>query len=305
MTVHALTRPGRASVRLALLTLLLAAPRVQAAARPATDLAALVPGLVAATAAERLAFVESAVVELEAAYRPLLAAPGAAPRWAAATLAYMRRLERAASAAAAGAPVAVLVEPAGAVRVVVRGAPLRQFMITSPRAGGTRALEQAIVRRYCRAVSCGGAPAGRSAGAAALAGRGQVTTAVPAAVRAPVAPAGDGLACATVAQPHGRLLTSACHALVAELRELAEALAATGRHGRTVDFAALRPPRRHGALHQVTLNRRGEYLSLALPALARAPEVWLAAQPWLRARLAGKVSPLALAPPARLVYAAR
>jgi len=279
-----------------------------AAARPAGGLAALVPHLAAATAAERIVFVRSAVAELDDAYRRLLAGHRGGPRWTAATLAYTRQLARAATAAAAGAPVAVLTDRGGTVRVIVRGTPLRQFMISSPRAGGAHALEQAILRRYCRTVACSGAPAGRSA-VADLVRADDVTARLPAPDRAPVlpatAPAGDGLACATAAQPHGRLLTSACQALLAELRQLADALAIATRRGLTVDLAALRPPRRHGVQHQVIVNRRGEFLALALPALARAPESWAAAQPWLRARLAGKVAPLALTPPARLVYAAR
>lgn len=46
-------------------------------------------------------------------------------------------------------------------------------------------------------------------------------------------------------------------------------------------------------------------LTALVAALARAPATWSAVQPWLRARPAGKVTALALTPPARLIYAAR
>jgi hypothetical protein len=165
---------------------------------------------------------------------------------------------------------------------------VRQFTISAARAGRLPALERAVATRFCARAGCG-APA--AAGAA------------PAVARAvPAASPDDGLSCIPASGPHGHLHARACARVLAELRALAAALAATARAGTAIDWRVLAPAR---GRRLVVVNAAGASVALAGDALARAPELVLRARPWLEARVKGRRSVLALAPPASIVYAAR
>lgn len=280
-------------------------------------LEAWVPHLANASAASRAAFAEAAALELAAAYRAAARAAGSdAGRWAAATRAYVQRLEAAARAARTGAPVRVLADPDGSLRVVVGRRPARQFSIAAPRAGGTAALERAILEHWCGRDACAAPRSAPATAARALPFEIEAPM-----VRVPGAPAvaappprpryaahlptgRDGLACASGGRPHARLVELACGALATDLNRLAVALHGAALRGIELEWERLAPPRRSGTVHRVVVNGRGEVVTVDLPALARAPEVLRAVLPWLAARLAGEVRAQALDPPAALIYGA-
>ena len=268
-------------------------------------------------AASRAAFVEAAVAELSAAYR-VAAKSGSqdrhrgqrASRWKAGTQAYVARLQRAAAAARAGAPVRLLVERGASLRVIVGRRPARQFMISAPRAHGRAALERAIVRRLCVELACG-ARAAVLASAAPLSTARSVT--MPLRPRLPLTPPAprlvtslasgdDGLRCAQDEVRHHVLYNNACQALLGDVRALLKALHSRARSGVSIDWRMPARPYAKGTSYALALNARGDTVDLPLALLGEAPELLLDILPWSQARLFGRFQILTLRPPSRLVY---
>ncbi len=296
--------------------------------------------LKAASAATRAAFVEAAVAELAAAHRAAgrvkskrVRARGNNPRdnkqaqWNKGAQAYIGRLQSAAAAARAGAPVRLVVDRGRLLRVVVGSQPARQFIVTAPQAKGRPALERAILRRLCAAEGCAhqGLTAARgepplktvritAPGSASAAPAGQPAAPLtvyhpppkPAAPPAPrlvnALPASDGLSCSQDGVRHPVLYDNACKALLSDTRALLKALHEAARRGVVIDWRMPARPQAHGDTFELAVNGQGGKVSVAMPALGAAPELLVTILPWAQARLYGGAQTLALQPPSHLVY---
>jgi hypothetical protein len=83
-----------------------------------------------------------------------------------------------------------------------------------------------------------------------------------------------------------------CRALVVDMQALATALAVALRRGEHIDWTQVGLRGVHaGGRHRVTINARGDYLTAHLPALAGGTIDWREAQPWLEARVQGRITP--------------
>jgi hypothetical protein len=303
------------------------------------SLASAAPELGRASAATRAAFVEAAVAELAAAHRAAARGKGGKPRarganpkdnkqanWQRGAQAYIARLERAAAAARAGAPVRLVVDRGRLLRVVVGRQPARQFIVTAPQAKGRPALERAILRRLCAVEGCEGqaltAARGEPPltsvritapnGGAAPAGQPAPPLTVyhpPPAPSPPPAPrlvttlsANDGLSCAQDGVRHHVLYDNACKALLTDTRALLAALHAAARRGTVIDWRMPARPQARGETFELAVNGQGGKVQVKMPALGAAPELLVAILPWAEARLYGRARSLALQPPDYLVY---
>jgi hypothetical protein len=317
--------------------LLLATPA--AALSSSQSLATAAHELSQSPAATRAAFVEAAVAELAAAQRAaahVTAKAGAANKhdvkaaaWNRGAQAYIGTLQAAAAAARAGAPVRLVVDRGRMVRVVVGQHPARQFIVAAPQPKGRPALERAILRRLCAQDGCGDAQLTAVKGEPPLTTV-RITAPVPGAIadtappatpltvyRAPPAPkpapppalrlvsalsASDGLACAQDEVRHHVLYDNACKALLGDVRALVTALHGAAKRGVAIDWTMPARPVAKGDKYELAINGRGDVVSLAMPALAEAPEMLVDILPWAHARLFGSFATLALRPPSRLVY---
>lgn len=297
------------------------------------SLASAAPELGRASAATRAAFVEAAVAELAAAHRAAARGKGGKPRarganpkdnkqanWQRGAQAYIARLERAAAAARAGAPVRLVVDRGRLLRVVVGRQPARQFIVTAPQAKGRPALERAILRRLCAVEGCESAALTAAKGEPPLTSvhiTAPVRAAAPAGQpappltvhRAPLAPrlvttlpANDGLACAQDGVRHRVLYDNACKALLTDTRALLAALHAAARRGTVIDWRMPARPQARGETFELAVNGQGGTVQVKMPALGAAPELLVAILPWAEARLFGRARSLALQPPDYLVY---
>ncbi len=292
-----------------------------------------------ASAATRAAFVEVAVAELVAAHRAAARqggkrakAHGANPRdnkaaaWNKGTQAYIARLQSAAAAARAGAPVRFVVDRGRLLRVVVGGRPARQFIVSAPQPKGRPALERAILRRLCALDVCDGRSLNAASaepalttmsltasGAAAVAGTGTPAAPLrsnrPATPPQPAAPRlvatlspNDGLDCVQQEVRHHVLYDHACTALLADVRALVKALHAAARRGVAIDWRMPARPYAKGENYELAVNGQGGTVSLPMPMLGEAPELLVEILPWAQARLFGDAQRLSLAPPSRLIY---
>lgn len=296
-----------------------------------------------ASAARRAAFVEAAVAELSAAHRAA-AREGAKRRarnanpvdnktanWSKGTQAYVGRLQQAAAAARAGAPVRLVVDRGRLLRVVVGHQPARQFIVAAPQAKGRPALERAILRRLCAVDGCGSASLTSVRGEPPLSTvRISAPQATPIAGTAPPAPAltsyrptapskpappvaprlvsslasADGLACAQHEVRHHVLYDNACKALLLDVRALVQALHAAARRGVMIDWRMPARPQAKGDNYELAVNGHGGTVNVPMPALAAVPELLVEILPWAQARLYGRFQTLALQPPSHLVYGA-
>lgn len=305
------------------------------------SLAGIAPELNRASAEARAAFVEAAVAELAAAHRAAargqrkpVRAHGANPRdnkqaqWNKGAQAYIGRLQSAAAAARAGAPVRLVVDRGRLLRVVVGRQPARQFIVTAPQAKGRPALERAILRRLCAAEGCdghglsavkgepplttvritapgsaaGGPPAGQAAAPLTVYRPPPKPAPPPAPRLVNTVPVNDGLSCARDGVRHPVLYDNACKALLADTRALLKALHGAARHGVAIDWRMPARPQAQGDAYSLAINAQGAKISVAMPALGLAPEMLVAILPWAKAQLYGRGEGLALQPPARLIY---
>ena len=277
--------------------------------------------LASAPATTRAAFVEAAVAELSAAYRAAAQQDGKRGKratktktWNAGTQAYVASLQRAATAARAGAPVQLLVDRGRSLRVIVGQRPVRQFIISAPRAKGRLALERAIMRRLCTAADCGPKPLPAGSSEPVLTAVGTSPPATPMVPPKPVPPAAprivttlpnsDGLRCAHDGVRHQVLYHNACKALLGDVRALIKALHASARSGVLIDWRMPARPYAKGEQYTLAVNGRGDTVSLPMMLLGTAPELLIDILPWAQERLFGRFRILELRPPERLVYSA-
>ena len=277
--------------------------------------------LASAPAATRAAFVEAAVTELSSAYRAAAEQGGKRGKrakktktWNAGTQAYVASLQRAAAAARAGAPVQLLVDRGRSLRVIVGQRPVRQFIISAPRAKGRLALERAILRRLCAAADCGQKPWPAVSSGPVLTSVGTLPPATPMIAPKPVPPAAarivttlpssDGLRCAQGGVRHQVLYHNACKALLGDVRALIKALHASARNGVLIDWRMPARPYAKGEQYTLAVNGRGDTVSLPMTLLGTAPELLIDILPWAQERLFGRFRVLELRPPERLVYSA-
>ena len=277
--------------------------------------------LARAPTATRAAFVEATVAELASAYRAAAQAGGQggkrgkqaknAKTWKAGTQAYVARLQRAAAAARAGAPVQLLVDRGRSMRVLVGRHPVRQFIISAPTAKGRPALERAILRRLCAVTGCGPKPSLAAPSEPLLTA---TTSAAPVRPSLPLTPApprivttlpnSDGLRCAQEGVRHQVLYDNACKALLGDVRALIKALHGQARSGVQIDWRSPSRPYPKGAQFTLAINGRGDSVSLPLALLGAAPELLVDILPWAEQRLFGRFRILELRLPERLVYSA-
>ena len=79
-----------------------------------------------------------------------------------------------------------------------------------------------------------------------------------------------------------------CRDIVADLHVLAAALRAARRGGELIEWQHLGlSPGASGGQHRVTVNARGDYIAVYVPALAAQPIEWRGAGRWLEARVDG------------------
>ncbi|MCB1746727.1 MAG: hypothetical protein KDK06_06105, partial [Gammaproteobacteria bacterium] len=200
--------------------------------------------------------------------------------------------------------------------VVVGRRPARQFVLAPPHPGERAALEGEVVRRLCVRLACGGGPATAFAVALDSPDGTPPTPLVELdALDTPPRPARpdgvvgrlpdgpDGLDCAAPLGRHARLYAAACAAVTAEVRTLAAALHARAVGGSLLDWQVLAAATWRAGGQRLVVNVDGDTVNVATPLLARYRDLYAAVLPWLHARLGGRVEPLALVPPARLVYA--
>ncbi len=292
------------------------------------SLASAAPELSKASAATRVAFVEAAVAELVAVHRAVARPSGKAGQgkkserkaaaWSTGAQAYVGRLQGAAVAARAGAPVRLVVDRGSVLRVVIGQRPARQFIVAAPQAKGRPALERAILRRLCAVDGCGGPTLASAQGesppavsamlAASLTAHHAVTPPKPMAAPTPRLVSSlsnaDGLVCVQDEVRHHVLYDNACKAVLADVRALVKQLYAAARRGVVIDWRMPARPVAKGDKYELAVNGQGDTVSLSMPALGNAAELLVDILPWAQARLFGGFQTLALQPPSRLVYGA-
>lgn len=220
-------------------------------------------------------------------------------RWRAGTETYVAHLEWIARELAGASDIQLVVEAGGVVRLIVGR---EQVMLTAPRLTGQDALEAEIAATMCATIECRRVDPTL---AEAVADRNrEVRREWVFGDRAPpLYSNSDGLHCVFQDRRHLKLKETACEAVLAELRLLAEGLRAISEHGRTVDWAVLAIRQAAPAApERVTYDRSGHYFQLDLPYLGAADQIWRGAIPWMQARLRGQVIAYMISAPERLAY---
>lgn len=295
--------PFSTAARLALVAVLLSLSAPVCAGESAR--AVLISSFRDASSGDRVALVEAAVEALSDRFLAAAGAGQADASWRRATRDFVVDLWRAVDAARAGVPIALVDDGVEGLRVVVGSVDARQFALSPPRPAEIAALETDVLRRWCEHITCAGraAPTLAAAAAAGLEAAAPATR-TPASTFEPVPGAvSDGLACRPGGR-HRRLQATACAALLAEIRAVVAALDAQVQAGIEVDRDALaNAVWRDGGRRLVVGGRHGRSIAVDAPLLGRFPHLFGTLLPWIAERLTGKVQPLTIEPPARLVYA--
>ena len=205
-------------------------------------------------------------------------------RWRQAMDLELQRLQRFQASLMHSREASVEVERQGQILLMVEGAPL---LVSWPRVAAQVEREAAIVRRFCALHDC---PRTAEPGA-------------PRPVADPVEVRGawsftqqggagweseDGVRCAFPDLGHRAERETLCRRVVAELQTLAAALAGVRRDGALIEWSRLVVADEPGAgMQRVTVNARGDYLLVPLPALVREAVDWRAASRWLARQLDG------------------
>jgi len=181
--------------------------------------------------------------------------------------------------------VEVRVDRHNQVVLTIDGRPL---WIAWPRISARSGLERDLATEFCRRHECPGeileGTAARALAPSAAPGTWRLSQFQP-----PTWESADGVNCEF--SDYARLgeREQVCRDVVADLHALAAALRAAWRGGEQIEWArlGLRAGMSDGR-HQVTVNRRGDYLAVYVPALAAQPIDWHEAGRWLQAAVEGR-----------------
>jgi hypothetical protein len=164
----------------------------------------------------------------------------------------------------------------------------RPLWVAWPRVDAQTRIERELAVEFCRRHDCGRDDSGAAAGGGPVPGARQGTW-VFSQRRSPAWESVDGLRCEFADLSNRAGKEAACRAIVTDLRVLADALEAAARHGERVDWERLvLQDEPAGALYRVVVNERGDYVQVAMSALAQTPVDWGAARRWLRAHAEGR-----------------
>lgn len=168
----------------------------------------------------------------------------------------------------------------GQILLLIDGRPL---WVAWPRVTVQHRLEGEIASAFCRRHECPSMPAGDPRPAAVQGGW------VLSQGRPPGWETADGLRCEFPDLSAREDREATCRALATELYRLAAALQAAVRRGERIEWPHLAlDAARVGPRHRVVVTERGDYLSVAVPALAATPVDWDEVRRWLRMRINGR-----------------
>jgi len=204
-------------------------------------------------------------------------------------------------------PIEISIGPDNGLYLIVDGRPVA---VSSPRLREQAAFEQRIIARFCELDLCDDLldePAASSPPAYVPALGADTTRWSFSQQAGPVCGTDDGLEFQFLNMENLGPKREACTRVVGELNTLAAAIALQVAGGIRVDWNALAIGRGAQAEEQtVILNGEGDFLRLALPALAERGALLAIVRPWLAAKVSGQRYPLVvlnagqlLAPPGR------
>jgi len=259
-------------------------------------LAKLANNLVLSSDSERRDFASIVLVELSAVYEEELkrarqyvprteAARRKLSRWLYATGAFLIQLQGIYRTLDSGATVGLHVDKQQRLLLIIEGRPV---VMSGPRIGQEKALEEHIVNNFCRIHECSQLLEAEhytqpkqdfsDPGAWVLGQK-----------HRPRYETKDGLSFRFSNIANRMTKEQACLAFVIELRELVAALMEVRESGEQINWAVIKiesiPV---GDDHRVILNERGDYLRLELPSLGKSSEFRQEFLPWVRSRTNGE-----------------
>jgi hypothetical protein len=181
--------------------------------------------------------------------------------------------------------VEVRVERHNQIVLMIDGRPL---WIAWPRISARSALERDLATEFCRRHECPGeilaGTVARAAAPSAAQGTWRLSQFQP-----PTWESAAGVNCEFPDYARLGEHEQVCRDVVTDLHALAAALRAAWRGGEQVEWGrlGLRAGTSDGR-HQVTVNRRGDYIAVYVPALAAQPIDWREAGRWLQAAVEGR-----------------
>lgn len=179
--------------------------------------------------------------------------------------------------------VEVGISPENSMYLIIDGKPV---VVSGPKPGEQKALEQRIVEQFCRVNWCDELLAETDVQGAEAA---EMTPLWRFSQRTgPVCATPDGLEFQFRNAVHLREKRDACARIVAELALVSAEIGKHIERGTRIDWnnMTVRSYAR-GEPQRVLLNEGGEYLPLDLPALAATPDLFRQVRPWLAARSTG------------------
>lgn len=205
-------------------------------------------------------------------------------RWSASIAPLLEELRAAQADLLIAAQVDVSIDRHNQVLLTIDGRPL---WVAWPRVSARNRLERDLATEFCLRHDC---PAEFLAGAGA---RAVPPSAAPGTWRLsqfqpPTWESVDGVNCEFRDASRLGEKERTCRDIVADLHVLAAALRAARRGGELIEWQHLgMRPGASGGQHRVTVNARGDYIAVYVPALAAQPIEWRGAGRWLEARVDG------------------
>lgn len=205
-------------------------------------------------------------------------------RWSAAVAPLLEELRAAQADLLIARQVNVSIDRHNQVLLTIDGRPL---WVSWPRFSARNRQERELVTEFCQLHDC---PVEFLEGAGA---RAMPTSAAPgtwrlAQFQPPTWESIDGVNCEFRDASRLGEKERACRDIVADLHVLAAALRSARRGGELIEWQhlGLRPDT-SGGQHRVTVNARGDFIAVYVPALAAQPIEWRGAGRWLEARVDG------------------
>jgi hypothetical protein len=205
-------------------------------------------------------------------------------RWSASIAPILEELRAAQADLLIAGEVDVSIDRHNQVLLTIDGRPL---WVAWPRISARNRLERDLATEFCLRHDC---PAEFLAGAGA---RAVAPSAAPgtwrlAQFQPPTWESADGVHCEFRDASRLGEKERTCRDIVADLNVLAAALRAAQRGGERIEWQHLgMRPDTSGGQHRVTVNARGDYIAVYVPALAAQPIEWRGAGRWLEARVDG------------------
>jgi len=173
----------------------------------------------------------------------------------------------------------------GQILLLIDGRPL---WVAWPRVTVQGRLEREVAAAFCQRHDC---PAGGEGGSGL--GPAQASAVQGGWVLSQGRPPGwettDGLRCEFPDLSSRTTREATCRELAVDLYALAAALQAAARRGERIEWAHLALQQAAaGDRHRVVVTERGDFIVVAVPALAANPVDWAEARRWLRARVQGR-----------------